>query len=463
MTHSPPTQPLVPVRHRPLARLVLRLRAYAESALTWRVRYEVRQFLRTSFWIWPLIVMLLAITLLLPVLDWLTTFGDPLGFLWHDLNPDRAKVILTSLTGSTLTFLVFVLSSLVMVVQLASAQLTPRIMEFTLSDIQAKVMTCALLFSFLFGTAVLGRVEEGGAVPILEVKLTVIAALISVILFLRFIPHLSMSLRPISLMQQVAAEGEKAVESIYPNVYDTAAAEKAPRIPRARMHKEGRVIPYEGKPGVFKEFGAMDLVHAAEAADGIIELECHVGNFLTRGDPLFLVYPPDAPVDSRALHGMVAIGRERTLEQDPVFAFRVIVDIANRALSPAINDPTTAVLAIDQIERLLRYVGSRRLDPGMVTDSDGTVRLIIPVPKWSDYVSLAVSEIRLYGANSIQVPRRLMAMLEHLIEVLPEPRAAALQEEMQFLARAVKREFIDVAERERASTGDRQGVGGGET
>ena len=98
------------------------------------------------------------------------------------------------------------------------------------------------------------------------------------------------------------------------------------------------------------------------------------------------------------------------------FAFRIIVDIAIRALSPAVNDPTTAVLAIDQLERLLRELGGRQLDPGMIYDGADELRLIIPVPDWEDFVSLAVSEIRLYGISSIQVPRRLSAMLEHLME-----------------------------------------------
>ena len=208
------------------------------------------------------------------------------------------------------------------------------------------------------------------------------------------------------------------------------------------------------------EFGAIDLVRTAHSAGCTIELEPQVGNFVSRGDPLFLTFPPDRPVDARTLHQMVAIGPERTLEQDPVFAFRIIVDIAIRALSPAVNDPTTAVLALDQLERLLHYIGSRQLDPGMIYDRKDNLRLIIPVPKWEDYVSLAVSEIRLYGANSIQIPRRLLAMLEHLIEVLPASRAPALREELQLLDKAVKREFLDTADRDRVTTGDRQGVGG---
>jgi uncharacterized membrane protein len=269
-----------------------------------------------------------------------------------------------------------------------------------------------------------------------------------------------MSLRPISLMRKVAEEGHVAIESIYPHPYGSAASEKAERIPRALMRKNALTVAYDGSSGVLMAFSTNGLVALAEAAGCTIELEQQVGNFVSKGDPLFKTFPPDRPVDSKVLHQLVAIGEERTLEQDPVFAFRVIVDIAIRALSPAVNDPTTAVLAVDQLERMLRDLGTRQLDPGMLYDSRDNLRLIYPVPRWEDYVSLAMSEIRLYGANSIQVPRRLLACLEHLIEILPASRAPALREELLLLGKAVKREFVDAEDRALMNTGDRQGLGG---
>ncbi len=427
--------------------------------MTWLQRYQLRQFLMTSFWFWPFVVILTTLFVVLPVVDWLSMHGYVLGALWSDLTPERARVVLVSFSASMLTFLVFVLSSLLMVVTLASAQLTPRIMAITFTDLQARIMTCMLLFSFLLGTAILARIEDDH-VPVPGIKITVISVLISIILFLRFIPHLGMSLRPISLMRKVAEEGRIAIRSIYPAIYNATESEKADRIPKKLLRDKAQVINYTGRSGVLQAIGAMDLVKAAQTANCTIEMLPQVGNFVSEGDPLFQTFPPDRPIDAMTLHQMVAIGPERTLEQDPTFAFRIIVDIASRALSPAVNDPTTAVLAIDQLERLLHHVGTRQLDPGMIYDNDGNLRLIIPVPKWEDYVSLAVSEIRLYGANSIQVPRRLLAMLEYLIKVLPAPRAQALRMEQQLLIKAVKREFIDVADLERVTTGDRQGVGG---
>ena len=161
-------------------------------------------------------------------------------------------------------------------------------------------------------------------------------------------------------------------------------------------------------------FSQARLLALAERAETMIELVPQVGDFVARGDPLFRVQRGGRPVDAGALRACVAIGPERTMEQDPRFAFRIMVDIANKALSPAINDPTTAVLALDQIHRLLMYVGKRRLDAGETRDARGQLRLCYGTPDWTDFVSLAVTEIRHFGAGSMQVARRLQAMLEHL-------------------------------------------------
>jgi uncharacterized membrane protein len=163
------------------------------------------------------------------------------------------------------------------------------------------------------------------------------------------------------------------------------------------------------------------------------------------------------------LRGGVAIGPERTMEQDPRFAFRIIVDIANKALSPAINDPTTAVLALDQIHRLLMYVGKRRLDAGQTRDAHGRLRLCYGTPDWTGFVSLAVTEIRHYGASNMQVARRLQAMLAHLLDVMPEARKAVLQQELSLLQRAIQRSFPDDEDRARAQVGDFQGIGSSES
>lgn len=160
-----------------------------------------------------------------------------------------------------------------------------------------------------------------------------------------------------------------------------------------------------------------------------------------------------------ALRQSVAVGQERTVEQDPAFAFRIMVDIASKGLSPAINDPTTAVLALDQIHHLLRNVGSRNLDDERVRDATGRVRLVYRTPTWEDFVQLAVTEIRHFGSESIQIARRLRAMLEDLIQTLPETRAPLLRQELSLLHRSAERFFVEPEDRALAEVSDSQGVG----
>ena len=148
------------------------------------------------------------------------------------------------------------------------------------------------------------------------------------------------------------------------------------------------------------------------------------------------------------------------MEQDPMFAFRIIVDIASKALSPAVNDPTTAVLAIDQIHHLLRDVGSRHLAEGRENDRAGRLRLAYRTPNWEDFVHLAITEIRQYGQDSIQVMRRLRAMLENLIETLPDRRRALLSKELSLLKTSALRRFPDLDDQKLAQVGDLQGIGG---
>jgi uncharacterized membrane protein len=160
------------------------------------------------------------------------------------------------------------------------------------------------------------------------------------------------------------------------------------------------------------------------------------------------------------LASSIHFGIERTLEQDPTFAFRIILDIALKALSPAINDPTTAVLVIDQLHRLLRSVGKRNLRTDTITDQAGKLRVIFRTPNWDDFVNLACTELRRYGADSIQVVRRLRAMLENLIHTLPEDRHAALQAQLALLDDAIKAIYLLPQELTLARTTDSQGLGG---
>jgi len=148
------------------------------------------------------------------------------------------------------------------------------------------------------------------------------------------------------------------------------------------------------------------------------------------------------------------------MAQDPEFAFRIVVDIASKALSPAINDPTTGVLALDQIHRLLGAVARRQLDTGRVHDAGGELRLAYRTPDWDDFGSLSFTGIRHFGRESIQIVRRMRAMLENLAKVVPPQRVALLRAELELLSRGVDHDFRDPEDRLRAAHPDSLGVGG---
>src|SRR5262249_2739042 len=230
----------------------------------------------------------------------------------------------------------------------------------------------------------------------------------------------------------------------------------------ASLGMPSRVLEHRGGSGVVLAFDDEGLLKLAQQADCVIELVPQVGDFVATDDPLFRIYGAGHALDEQVVRDSVAFGQERTLEQDPTYAFRIIVDIASKALSPAINDPTTAVLAIDQIHHLLRNVGSRSLASGRERDSRGQLRLVYRTPDWEDFVHLAVTEIRQYGDDSIQIMRRLRAMMENLVQTLPERRAPMLRLELGLLQAAAKRMFADLYDQSLAETGDLQGMGGGE-
>ena len=155
-----------------------------------------------------------------------------------------------------------------------------------------------------------------------------------------------------------------------------------------------------------------------------------VGDLVPHGDVLIEVYGAGTLPAADRLRGMVALGEERTIEQDTAFALRILVDIAIRALSPAVNDPTTAVQVLGALEDLLLRIGESDLTGrGTLRDAAGDPRVLVATRRWEDLLALALTEIRDYGSTSTQVTRRLRALLEDLaVRVRPEHRAAVAEQ-----------------------------------
>jgi uncharacterized membrane protein len=419
--------------------------------MTWLQRYRVRHYVTNSIWVLPLLSIPCAI-------------GAARGVQWAEgslgwapgTNRDTAQAVLGALASAMFTFIVFVSSALLVAVQLASSLLTPRIIAIVFRDPITKASLTVFVFTFTFALAALARVTD--VVPQLTAYVAAYSSLASLGVFLFLLDHVGKALRPSGALWTVGALGREVIEGVYPK----SLAESQPALPPAgkSLGETPTATVTTARGGVVVAFDVRGLVSLAERAGCVLEMVPQVGDFIAAGDPLFRVFQGGAALPDEALRQSVAVGQERTLEQDPAFAFRIIVDIASKGLSPAINDPTTAVLALDQIHHLLRNVGGRRLDDGQVCDAAGRLRLVYRTPDWEDYVYLAVTEIRQFGGGSIQVARRLRAMLENLVQTLPAERAALLHQELKLLDRSAARSFTEPEDQALADVSDLQGVGG---
>jgi uncharacterized membrane protein len=313
------------------------------------------------------------------------------------------------------------------------------------------------MFVFTFTFAMSALIRIGSSVPPLATLIAAYSSAVCLGLFLFLIDRVGRNLRPSGALHSLAHQAHQIIENVYPRRLKEPRATSCESTDGSSK-KPVTTVTSPGE-GVVLAFDLQGLVALATRHDCVIELVPQVGNFVAPGNALFRVHG-GADLPARSLCQSIALGAERTMEQDPAFAFRVIVDIASKGLSPAINDPTTAVLAIDQLHHLLRHVGNRRLDTERVRDAAGHVRLIYRTPDWEDFVALAVTEIRHFGGASIQVARRLRAMLEDLIQTLPQERAVLLRQELKLVHRSVERFFAEPEDRALAEISDFQGMGG---
>ena len=433
--------------------------AWLSQVMQWNRRYARRSYISGSMWVVPLVALLVygifhrgvnALGNWLVEEGWASETASFLG-----LSVEGARVQLQTFITLNLSFLVFTFGSLLVAIQVAGGQYTPRIIATTLlRDNVIRVIVGIFLFTLAFAMRVLTRTDD--TVKQLDVLVSCVLGIFSVMVFLFLIDYAARLLRPVSLVQRVGETGIGVIQGVYKGpTRDPGPVE--PSIPRLEPTRD---VLHKGKSGVVLAVDLKGLVALARQADGRIEFVPQVGDFLAVDEPIFRLHGGAVAIEDERLRASVALGSERTLEQDPTFALRILVDIAIKALSAAINDPTTAVMAIDQLHRMLRVVGLRHLHNDVLRDETSNVRLIFVTPKWEDYVHLTCTEIRHCGGRSVQVMRRMRSMLEHLLQSLPEHRHAELRRQLDLLDRTVDDSFAFAEDRALARIPDPQGLGG---
>jgi uncharacterized membrane protein len=420
--------------------------------MDWKKLFLFRNYVSSSLWVVPFIAIPieLATTRILHRLD------EWLGWTFLDLGVAGAQGMLNAIITATLSFVVFTFGSMLVALQIASGQMTPRIIATILvRDNVIRYTTGLFIFTLLFAISALNRIQ----VSVFQL-VAFVAACLGILCFAAFlflIDYASRLLRPISIIGLVGKTGLAVIRSVYPD--PSLGTNEKVRL-RGKLGAPGRIVQYKGTSEIILGVNLNDLRALAERSKGVIELIPQVGDFIATDEPLFNLYGDAAAIDDADLRSTIVLGRERTLEQDPTFAIRIVADIALKALSMAINDPTTAVIAIDQLHRLLRSAGNRDLRTDEWLSPSGELRVIVRTPNWEDFVHLAFTEIRFCGAQNMQIVRRLRAMIENLIETLPKRRHAALRQELMLLDREVERCFIHAEDRALARVGDSQGLGG---
>jgi uncharacterized membrane protein len=373
------------------------------------------------------------------------------------VSVNSATAIYSAIASGMIALTGIVFSLTFVMVQFSATVYSPRLTLWIAHD---PVMSHALgIFTatFLFAIAALTGVDRNssGKVPFVSGWVLIALLLASVGMFIALIQRIGL-LQINRVLIFTGDQGRKVITAIYPPTKSVAAATGSSGF---RALPRMQTLIHHGDPRSIQAFDVASLVNLAKESDGVIEMLVAVGDTVVELTPLLHVFGAPWPVDELKLMDGIEMGRERAFEQDPKYAIRLLVDIAIRALSPAINDPTTAVQALDQIEDLLLRLGRCHLEIGAFPDSDGKLRLVVPYPTWDDLLRLAFDEIRSYGANSVQVMRRMNALISDLIPAVPEPRRAALKHWEQRLQAAIARSFPEAEERIEALQEDRQGLG----
>jgi uncharacterized membrane protein len=411
---------------------------------------RLRHFLHTSIWLVPLVCLLAGVGLGIATLAIDRAHGYRLVSEGVVGSASAVEQILSTTAASLVSLTSLVLSLTLVAVQLAMGQFSPRIVAALLSDRRSQAAIGLFLAAFTQSIMALRQVDsQSGRVPGLSVLVAYALTLASIGALVLYVHHAGQSLRVAGLIDLVGDSTREQIDRTFSKTVATLA-------PAADD------VVVACAPGVVVHLDRDGLVDAAREAHCVLEMVPRMGDFVPGGGALFRVRGATVGDLRRDVCDLVIFGAERTHEEDPSYGIRKLVDIAERSIaSSPFDDPTTAVQAIDRIHDCLRLLSVREFPTGEHRDRDGNLRLVTPELDWEAYVRLAFDEVRLVGAPSPQVARRLRAALDDLKAVAPDDRRPPLDRQVELLEAAAGREYDDEADVSAALTGDRQGVGSG--
>jgi uncharacterized membrane protein len=417
---------------------------------------DFRQRIAASLWFAPTIFAVAAIGAA-NLTIWLDARVDaPIG-VRPDLvsDPTTAATFAGAIAAATLAFVAVVFATTLVAIQLAASQYSPRAVRVFIRSRVTRVTLGLFLATFVFSLIVLvsNRASVASAkqfAPVVSVSTLLALILATVFGFVAYLHGVVRLMRVQYLLETIATETRRAILENFPPA--SAYVEVEPPRADPSPHR----ICYTGTAGVITATDLHGLAELCRQKECWLELTVGVGEYLAHGTLIALVHGGD--LQGRDVTRFFLIRGERTFVQDPAFGFRQLVDTAIRALSPAVNDPTTGVQAIDRICDLLAITGCR-LDPtGLRVDSAGTVRVKRKLRDFDALLVLALTEVIRYGADAPQVVRRLRGAFDELESTLPKERHTAIARQRSLLdaaaSAALPAPFTAVS-----STADREGLG----
>jgi uncharacterized membrane protein len=375
-----------------------------------------------------------------------------------NLSTSSAQAYLSAVASGMMALTGIVFSIAFVLVQFNAVVYSPRLVVWFARDRLLFHSLGMFVATFMYSLSTLAWVDrEGGqGVPFLSAAVVAVMLVASVLMLAQLVQRLN-NLQIIRVLQALGDTGRQVIASTYQAVpwRTSGKAMRAQQLP----YPPKLTVKHVGNPQSVASIDIARLVAHARRMDGLVVMECGVGDTVLEDSVILHAEGTTALVPEKELSACVHLDEQRTFEQDPKYAMRLLVDVAIKALSPAINDPTTAVQAIDQIEDLLRRLANCDLEACRAFDEDGVPRVIYRMPTWEDYLALAFDEIRQFGSTSIQVMRRLRAALVELAECAEGEHAKLVRDYLGHLDAGIDRSSFDPQDRAAARIEDRQGLG----
>jgi uncharacterized membrane protein len=372
-------------------------------------------------WFWPLVCIGAGIALSLISVAVDRAFDGALIPRALTGGPDAALEILGTVAGSMVSLTALVLTVVLVVVQLAMGQFSPRIVATILQDKPSQFAIGTFVGTFAHAMLSLSQVRtaEGAEfVPGVAIVVAFVLIIVSIMVLVLYVNHIGRKLRAASLIEAVGEQIRTKLDELYPErLTEEQATPGIISVPQS---------------GVLLHIDHVHLVDLGRTADVVLEVVPALGDFVPAGAALVRIKgQPRFDVEPEVLR-RISLDTERSFDQDLAYGPRLLVDICVRTLAEPF-DPTTAVQAIDRLHDFLRQLVHRKFPSGEYRDQAGTVRLVIKTLSWDDYVRLSFEEIRKGAVGSVQVTRRLRACFEDLLQCAPEERRAPLERQLRLL------------------------------